>query len=201
MKEDKMSDSKKVNKRLDSTKKYIDALQENNSKLNVVRVDLAYKKPHSDDVTLDDASRDLNRMLNNRRSKPTIFKHQVGYVCKKEYTKDKGVHFHAFFFFDGQKILNSTLKAKQIGEYWSKHITEEKGNYHNCHRNDYKNNGIGMINHTDSDKRENLDTAISYLCKTAQDIAPIKENKNDRAFTRGVMPKSKGKMGRPRKSN
>ena len=194
-------DSKIVNKRFESTTQYIDKLQENNSKLNVIRVDLSYKKPYSDDITLEDANRDLNRMLNNRRSKPTIFKNQVGYVCKKEYTEDRGVHFHTFFFYNGQKVLNSTLKAEEIGKYWGKHITEEKGSYHNCHRNKYNNDGIGMIDHTDNDKRKNLDTAILYLCKDAQDIAPIKENKNDRAFTRGTMPKSKGKIGRPRKSN
>jgi len=192
-----MLNSKNSKKRFESTKKYIDKLQENNSKLNVIRVDLAYKKPHSNDVTLEEANKDLERMLNNKRSN-SIFQDQVGYVCKKEYTKERGMHFHTYFFYDGQKVQKSTFKADQIGKYWSKHITKEKGSYHNCHRNEYINNGIGMLEHTDEEKRKNLDGAISYLCKDEQDIEPLKTNKKDRAFTRGTLPRSKGNIGRPR---
>ena len=194
-----MLNSKKVSKREASTTHYLDKLQENNSKLNIIRVDLAYKKPYSGDITLEEANQDIERMFNNRRSKPTIFKYQIGYVCKKEYTKEKGVHFHTYFFYDGQKVQKSAFKADQIGEYWSKHITKEKGSYHNCHRNKYKNDGIGMLEHTDEEKRKNLDSAISYLCKDEQDIEPLKTNKKERAFTRGTLPRSKGKVGRPRR--
>ncbi len=194
-----MLNSKNSKKRFESTKKYIDKLQENNSKLNVIRVDLAYKKPHSNDVTLEEANKDLERMFNNKRSN-SIFQDQVGYVCKKEYTKERGMHFHTYFFFDGQKVQKSSFKAEQIGKYWSKHITEEKGSYYNCHRKKYKNDGIGMLEHTDEEKRKNLDGAISYLCKDEQDIEPLKTNKKERAFTRGTLPRSKGNVGRPRKN-
>ena len=200
----KTTNEKTVNKRLESTKEYIDALQNKYSKLNVVRVDLSYRKPHSDDITLDDANSDFNRMMNNRRSKPAIFKNQVGYMCKKEYTKDKGIHFHAVFFYDGQKVKNDIKKAIDIGDYWKKQITNKKGSYHNCNINakeEYaEKNGIGMLEHRDIKKRENLDIAVSYLCKDDhQDIAPVKSNTKDRAFVRGTMPKSKGNIGRPRK--
>ncbi|MAD41122.1 MAG: hypothetical protein CL623_01875 [Arcobacter sp.] len=199
-----MSNKKVVNKRLDSTKKYIDALQDKYSKLNVVRVDLSYKKPYSDDITLDDANNHFNRMLNNRRSKPSIFDNQVGYICKKEYTKDKGMHFHTIFFYDGQKIKNDTNKAIAIGKYWKEDITEKKGSYHNCNikaKKEYGDkNGVGMLEHKDIEKRKNLDIAVNYLCKDdgKQDIAPVKSNMNDRAFARGRMPSPKSNMGRPR---
>lgn len=192
-----MLNSKNSKKRFESTKKYIDKLQENNSKLNVIRLDLAYKKPHSNDVTLEEATKDIERMFNNRRSN-SIFQDQVGYVCKKEYTKEKGIHFHTYFFFDGQKIQKSSFKAKQIGELWDNNITRGKGSHHNCHLNEYINNGIGMLEHTDEEKRKNLDDAISYLCKDEQDIEPLKTNKKERAFTRGTLPRSKGNVGRPR---
>jgi hypothetical protein len=198
-----MKKIKVINKQLDSAKEYVDALSDKYSKLNVVRVDLAYKKPHSDNITLEDATKDLDRLFNNRRSKPTIFKDQVGYICKKEYTKERGVHIHAVFFYDGQKVKDDTKKAIDIGAYWKKEITDNKGSYYNCNLNAKKkygkDNGIGMIGHSDSAKRENLDTAISYLCKDKQNIEPIKKNKRDRAFTRGTIPKSKGNIGRPRK--
>ncbi len=58
-----------------------------------------------------------------------------------------------------------------------------------------------MLNHTDTEKREMVDKyVISYLHKDddKQSLEPVKNNKNDRAFVRGTMPKSKGKVGRPR---
>lgn len=198
----KTPNEKTVNKRLDSTKDYLDALQDKYSKLNVIRVDLAYTKPYSDDITLDDANDEFNRMLNNRRNN-SIFKDQVGYTVKKEYTKNKGVHFHTYFFFDGQKVKNDVNKAMQIGKYWKEQITKKKGSYHNCNFNSDEvygeRNATGMLDHRDSDRRKKLDEAISYLSKDDhQDLAPVKSNKKDRAFVRGTIPKSKGNIGRPR---
>lgn len=195
-----MSNKKNVKKRIESTKKYIDDLQKEYSKLNIVRVDLTYKKPYSDDITLDEANNHSDRILNNRRSKPTIFKDQIGHIIKREYTEDKGVHFHALFIYDGQKVQKDAFKADQIGEYWQNEITQGQGSYHNCHRNKYKNNGIGIIDHKDSEKRKILDEqVIAYLCKDDQAIDPIKQSKKDRAFTRGIITKSKENIGRPRK--
>jgi len=191
-----MSNTTKVDKRIESSKKYVDALQENCSKLNVIRLDLGYK--NNSDITLEEASKDLNRLLSNRRSKPSIFKHNVGYTCKKEYTEKKGMHIHAFFMFDGQKVQKSAFKADQIGKYWEESIAKEKGSYHNCHRNKYEKNGIGMIDHNDSEKREYLDGAMEYIFKDEQTIETISDNKKDRAVTRGTMPKKKGNIGRPR---
>lgn len=193
-----MPSKKNINKRVESTKKYIDALSENYSKLNGIRVDLAYKKPYSESITLEDANNDIERMFNNMRSKPSIFKDKVGYVFKREYTEERGVHFHALFFYDGQKVQKDAHKAEQIGKYWEQ-ITEDKGSFHNCHRNKYERNGIGMLDHRDSDKRKILDeNVISYLCKDEQGVEPVKEKEKVRAFTRGTIPKKKGKMGRPR---
>ena len=198
-----MSNNKTVNKRLDSTREYIDALCDKYSKINVVRIDLSYKKPYSNEIMLDDANSEFNRMMKNRRSKPSVFKNQVGYTAKKEYTKDKGVHFHTFFFFDGQKVKNDVKKAMQIGDYWKEQITENKGSYHNCNlKADEiygKKNATGMLDHRDIERREKLYEAVGYLCKDDyQDIAPVKSNIKDRAFVRGTIPKSKGNVGRPR---
>jgi hypothetical protein len=199
IKERKMANKKNMNKRVESTKKYIDTLSEKYSKLNIVRLDLGYKKPYSGKVTLEDANKELDRMFNNMRSKPSIFNNKIGHIIKKEYTEDKGVHFHIIFIYDGQKVKKSAFKADQIGEYWEQ-LTNGKGSFHNCHRNNYEYNGIGIIEHRDSEKRKILDKdVISYLCKDdeKQAIKPIKKKK-DREFTRGIIPKSKGNSGRPR---
>ncbi len=187
-------------KRLESAKQYIDELSVQNSKLNIVRVDLSYKKPYSNEVSLDEVNEDIQHLLNNRRTKPSIFKDNIGYIMKREYAEGRGMHIHALFIFDGQKVSKSAHKADQIGKYWSNEITHDNGSYHNCHRNGYEKNGIGMLDHRDEQKRKILDEqVISYLCKEDQDVAPIKSNSKDRAFTRGVAPKKKSAAGRPRK--
>ena len=194
-----MSQNTKINnKQLESSKEYMDALQERCSKLNVVRVDLAYKKPYSDDISLEDANKDMKHMLSNRRTKPTIFKDNVGYILKKEYTKDKGVHIHAMFMFDGQRVQKDAYKADQVGTYWQETITKGSGSYFNCNREEYKQNGIGMLDHKDSEKRKILDEEVlTYLCKDEQDITPMKNNKREKAFSKGLVPKKSNK-GRPR---
>ena len=200
-----MKNNTKVNKRLKSTQKYLDAIADNHSKINVVRIDLAYRKDDNGnvDVSFDDAIRDFNHMMNNRRGKPSIFKDMVGHIVKKEYTKNKGVHFHAAFIFNGQKVQNDSFKGEQLGEYW-KQITEGKGTHHNCNKDkkNYKELGIGMIEHNNTKKREILQkNVLSYLCKDEQDIEPIKTNTKDKAFIRGILPKKKSKVGRPRKND
>lgn len=149
-------------------------------------------------MTLEEANQDLELMFNNMRSKPSIFKDKVGHVCKREYTEDKGVHFHVMMIYDGQKVKNSSFKAKQIKEYWD-NITDNKGTSHDCERNDYEHNGTGILDHRDEDKRKILDEhVIPYLCKEEQDIQPLKSSKKDRAFTRGTIKKDEKKKGRPR---
>lgn len=192
-----MLDNKKARRRQNSNVAYIDALQANYSKLCAVRLDLSYKKPYSEEITLEEATKDLNRLLNNRRSKPSIFEHNVGYIVKKEYTEDKSIHLHAFFMFDGQKVLKDAHKADEIGNYFVNHITKGKGTYYNCNRNNYPEHGIGMLDHRDTEKRKHLDKAIAYLSKDEQHI-DLLSDKKERSFVRGTIPKSKGNIGRPR---
>lgn len=195
-----MSQKTKINnKQLESAKEYLDALQERCSKLNIVRVDLAYKKPYSDDMSLEALNKDIGHLLSNRRTKPSIFEHNVGYILKKEHTKDKGTHIHAMFMYDGQKVQKDAYKGDQISKYWQEVITKGKGSSFNCNREKYKANGIGMLDHKDSEKRKILDEdVLPYLCKDEQDITPMKNNKREKAFSRGLLPKKKSNKGRPR---
>lgn len=196
-----MSNKQKRNKRLESAKVYMDSLQDKYSKLCIVRVDFGYKKPHSDTIVLDDANYDFNRMLNNRRSKPSVFKDQVGYMCLKEHTKAKGIHLHTIFMFDGNKVQKDAHIGDKIGEYWNE-LTKNRGCYYNCNRKKYKYKGIGILKHTDKEKREILDRYVtSYLCKDEkpQSLNSVKNNTKDREFVRGVQPKKKSNKGRPRK--
>ncbi len=188
----------KDKRRQSSNEKYVDALQDRYSKLCVVRVDFGYKKDENNEVnvTLEEANKHIDKLLNNRRNN-SIFKDNVGYVIKTEYTEDKGVHNHAVLFFDGNKVQNDKYKGDQIGNYWET-ITKGNGSYHNCNRSNYKNNATGMLDYRDVEKREKLDNAMSYLVKEEQSIKPLKEDEKCRAIRRGTMPKSKGNIGRPR---
>ena len=187
----------KSKRRQTSNKEHLDALQANHSKICVVRVDLSYKKPYSQEITLDEANKDLQRLLNNRRSKPKIFEHNVGYTIKKEFTEDKGVHIHGVFYFDGQKVQKDAHMAAEICKYWNEQITKKKGSSYNCNRNSYPEHGIGMLEHNDIEKRKILDKALAYLSKDEQHIDSL-TNKKERSFVRSTIPKSKGNIGRPR---
>jgi len=187
-------------KRLESTRLYLDALQDKHSKLLLVRVDLSYGE--KENVTLEQANKDFNRLLNNRRGKPKIFKHNIGYTEMVEHTDKKGVHFHTAFIFDGQKVSKDQIKGEQIGVHWRDNITNGKGIYYNCNRNDYgEHHGIGMLDHKDKEKRKNADGALAYLCKDDKDQDIQKVNTNNatiKQFRRGRMPQSHSKQGRPR---
>lgn len=187
----------KNKRRQTSNEKYVDALQDKYSKLCVVRVDFGYRKDETNNLTLKKANDDINRLLNNRRNN-SIFDDNVGYLLKTEYGDNKDIHFHSFFFYDGQKVQKDLNKGEQIGEYWQDNITSGKGTYHNCNRNNYKDNAVGMLAYRDTEKRKNLDVAMEYLVKEEQSVDFLKENKNDRTIRRGTIPKSRRNVGRPR---
>lgn len=190
--------TRRIIQRKNSNQVYVDALQEKYSKILVVRLDLSYKKPYSNEITLEEATKDLNRLLNNRRNNQTIFEHNIGYIVKKEYSLDKGIHLHAFFFFNGQEKQKDSFIADQIGKYWNEKITKDKGTYYNCNRNKYPEHGIGMLIHTDKQKRAYLDNAISYVCKDEQHVM---SKGKERSLVRSTIPRSKSKYGRRRKSS
>ncbi|WP_458410992.1 rolling circle replication-associated protein, partial [Aliarcobacter butzleri] len=93
--------------------------------------DLGYTKEDSKSITFEDASKDLNKMLNNTRSKPTVFGEMIGYITKKELGEDKGVHIHVAIIYNGNIVREDITKAQQIGEYWKNNITKGKGVFHN----------------------------------------------------------------------
>ena len=183
-----------------SVNRYLDQLHDQNSKLLVLRVDLAYTKEHSKAVGLADIKRDANHLLNNRRSNHTLFENQLGYVMKFEDAPDKGPHIHALFVYDGQQHCKDAHLADQIGRYWNETITDGKGVYHNCNREKkrYDQCGIGMVDYSDTDKRAALaEKVVPYMLKSEQSIAGIRSGK-ERSMTKGMVPSNKSSAGRPR---
>jgi hypothetical protein len=199
-----MNKSRNSKRMVESTTKYLNDIFENTSKIQAIRVDLGYRKEKARDASLDDINKDLAHLLNNRRTKPSIFDNMIGYIAKREYTDDKGPHIHSFFFYDGHKIKKDAFKGDQIGNYWKDEITKGKGIFHNCNRDKgkYADSALGMIDHTDEAKRTALnEKAIGYLCKAEQSIGPIKQSGHERSFTRGITPRRKSNAGRPRQAD
>lgn len=191
--------SSKTKKRLKSTEDYVNGLFDINSKINALRFDVGYTKEYSSDMTSENLNNDINHMFNNMRSKPTLFDSKVGFIVKREEGEEKGVHAHVILFYNGQEIQKGAHLVDKIGEYWNNDITQGRGSYHNCHRNKYEKNGIGMIDHKDTEKRKILlENVTSYLCKDEQVIKSESDDKINKSFTRGTLPKKKGNKGRPR---
>ncbi|MEQ5303108.1 hypothetical protein ABN238_02725 [Providencia rettgeri] len=64
---------------------------------------------------------------------------------------EKGFHYHALFFFDGQKVRQDITQGKLIGELWQERITDMAGLYFNCNyqKESYHELGIGLLKRTD----------------------------------------------------
>lgn len=176
------------------------------AKVLVVRLDLSYKKTSrrpldQQNISHSDVGRDLRKLLRNLKEK--LFKvNLVTYAWKLEYGPLRGYHYHAFFFFDGSKCRQDIDIASQIGEHWVSVVTQGGGSYFNCNaiKHKYPSPGIGMIDHRDWWKIDNLrKKALEYLIKVDYYIRPMAD-KNIRTFGTGGMPKSRtSKRGRPRR--
>lgn len=178
---------------------YINKLFDKQSRLLVIRIDLGYTEEHSKKITSEMAINHRNKLLKNTRNNE-IFQHIRGYVWKLEFGVSKGYHYHMLFLFDGSKVREDINIARRIGEHWCSSITDGNGIYFNCNyiKNTYKCLGIGMINHFEQTKRENLKKAALYLTKTDNYIK-LALPTGARVFGKGEIPHSiLTKKGRPR---
>ncbi|WP_114972239.1 YagK/YfjJ domain-containing protein [Rhodoferax ferrireducens] len=183
-----------------STQVYIDRLFKRHSRLMVMRLDLEYLKNHVSKLSIGDAQKDLKHFFNNMRSNK-LFAPLLGYIWRREWGVERGIHFHVVLFYDGSLAHKDEYIASQIGDYWKDRITAGKGMHFNCNRdkrNRYKRLGIGMIHAADVDKRKNLLEAVKYLTKK-EVIFGLKEDGGFRAFGKGNMPSERTDgPGRPR---
>lgn len=175
------------------------------SKVLVVRLDLSYKKDLSmqlDNQNCSEADVKKHMAILLRDMKTKLFKKNfITYVWKLEYGPMKGYHYHAFFFFDGSKVMKDIGLAEKIGQHWATVATEGSGGYFNCNRikNRYPHPAIGMVDHWDSIKIDNLLTkAMEYILKVDHYVRPISGDRL-RSFGKGATPKkSEVPLGRPR---
>lgn len=113
----------------------------------------------------------------------------VGYIWKLDYSTEKNFHYNMMLFLDGQKYQNDVEIAEGIGSLW-KSITEAKGIYFN--KNLHKYDGIGLIQHSELQKRKSLQNNVLYLVKTDYFIKMKLKAQNGQklhTFDRGQIPK------------
>lgn len=181
----------------------IDDLFDGYSKLLVIRLDFYLKKDYSDINTYEYMNQSFTQFRNNIRFN-RLFEHYITYSAKLEYGEDRRWHFHVLFFFDGQKVRNDYLLAKNIGEYWVTTITRDLGDYYsaNMNRERYKRFALGMIGYQETNKINDLKAAASYLVKETV-LSPNMSmrdasGKAYRSYRQGQYKPKPSYLGRPR---
>lgn len=180
---------------------YVDGLFACYSRLMVLRLDFSYRS----EASFETAQEHFQQLLNNARHNQ-LFDGLVGRIVKIEYGLEKQIHLHSVWFFNGHKRKGSSdvHLAQRIGEYWCSTITHGAGTYWNCNdnRDDYRHNGIGLIEARDADKRHNLlSYVVKYLCKKdSQEIKPRNQPQAKTLF-RGDLRNRNPNLGRQRLSD
>jgi len=165
---------------------YNERLLEGRSRLVVIRLDLGYRREVAQVTTPEQLQRDLNRFLGNQRHN-RLFTHLLGFIFKVEEGPLRGLHTHVVLYFQDSEIRNHENLGNLIGRYWADQITQGRGTYFNCNRENYLYPGIGVISNDDRAKRASLrDRVLGYLFKDDQHVAI----KGKRVFRRGVMPRA-----------
>ncbi|MDC7697645.1 YagK/YfjJ domain-containing protein [Vogesella indigofera] len=149
----------------------IHSLHQNYRQLMIVRVDLLMREEYQIMASIFDIHEYRTRLWNNRRSKPSIFEHCLGWIWGLEWTKECGYHLHCLFAFNGREVQQDIWYGNQIGNYWINVITKGKGCYRNCnqYKDSYQHLGIGKVHINDQEKLANLlQYVIPYLAKDDQ---------------------------------
>lgn len=201
----KIRDTRKgAKKRAKEYRKYVLRLLAVRTPLNVIRIDLAYKKGVK--ASIEKIIEDLKHFHRNMRHNPRLFMHIFGYIEKIEYGLSKGIHVHLLLFYTSERQSSSNVYlAQSIGEYWVNEITHGNGHYwnNNAYEDHYRRLGrlgIGEIHAHDAAGIYWLCHDVDYFCKEEQFIKPI-ANPKTKLLRRGAMPElSSPKRGRPRKS-
>ena len=145
----------------------IDGLFTRYSKVMVVRVDLSYRKDIIGEISPDFIKFQISNMLTNNSRHNAIFEHLITYAWCLEYGTERQWHAHLFLFFNGQKVREDIVYSLEVCKYWVGVITQRAGTGFSCNaiQDQYKKNGIGMVNRGDTDKIQALKGATKYICK------------------------------------
>lgn len=173
-----------------SLSKKLDKAINRYSKLEVVRVDLAYKQKYHDITDIEHFYDDLERLRKNIGSRKKLFKGLVDYAWALEQGETKGYHCHLLLMFNGHQRQKGWAIADKVGQLW-KSITAKQGYYFNCHDPEQIKKysemgvlGIGRIHRSSSIEVRNMRNAVLYLVNPEKEdqYLRVKHNPKMRTF-------------------
>ena len=132
---------------------------------------------------------DRDRLLDNMRAKPAIFRNLAGYVWRIEWSYT-GFYLRVVFFFDDTEPHTAEWLGELIGRYWVDAITKGKGTYRNLNICSTKFAGVGKVHSKDAAKRVNLVQVLRRLARRDRYICVDPRVKCNR-FGMGRLPKRK----------
>jgi Inovirus Gp2 len=169
----------------------IRSLQARYHHLLVIRIDLSYLKACS-------ASNSYEEVRSHRIAFRRYVKRckrlkgaYLGSALKLEFGVEKGLHYHALVFVNGDVLHGDIDIAKELGEHWKKEITNGTGIYFNCNAQHYDERGIGSVRYHDEKTRHNLETTVAaYITKPDFYIHSVKGDVH-RTFWSSLGPQDK----------
>lgn len=170
---------------------YVDKLFRRYSRYTVIRIDLAYKAAHVHHISLSRAKQGLDDFLHGTYAdRPPVFEEMAGYIWKIEFGIQSGFHFHLLLFFRNVHGARARYWADELGKFWSVAVTAGAGRFDNCNAREYKDNALGEINRSDTEKVGYLyNRVLAYLFKAEQRIPVRRADKKFRSFGTGELPR------------
>lgn len=175
---------------------YIRILLSNHEQLQVLQLDLGYRRELRDgrslhpDLTLDDVKRHWSKLL-SALDKQLPAGAKVGFARKIEFAPHAFYHIRAFFFCDASVVTDDFAMATQVGKCWqSDDVTGGNGLFlvRNKQNASEQPTGLGLISPENNDARRHLELLAQSL--TAADFYIRFKGASDRnLFTKGNMPK------------
>ena len=131
------------------------------SKIIVCRYDFHFQ--YDDSRYLDSCNALFTKLITETINRYSGY---LGYVCSREYSETEGIHFHCYFFLDGQLYKNDYSFYSEVLGKWKKIGGKSVHNvYLNRDRLPDKGECLGLIKYTELEKIEKLIYLIRYLLK------------------------------------
>jgi hypothetical protein len=110
-----------------SAEDYIGFLYRQHRTLEVLRFEFLYLPEYVRKMSASDVKADVERFLNKRRGKSTLFGSCIGYFWAMQQGLEKGWFLHCFLFYPASHHYDPISMGESIGQYWTQSITQGRG--------------------------------------------------------------------------
>lgn len=160
---------------------YLDYCFRSRCNLLAIRVDLGFHLTDQHILHPDESDRnpDFDSIANWRDQfanhlENTFRDNLVGRVLKVEHGAEKKFHLHCLILLDAAKYQQDVMIGKQLGEFWSKSITQGQGGYFNINgsRTRHLWPALGRIDGTNPTVQVGLQLIAAYFTLAESFIKP-----------------------------